>query len=133
MPEGGVADDVVPVLDGELGGEAGSSAGVAIVGDLQRRVVQIVRQLPRHSRPARPPDVAADRAVGDLENGSDLPVASTEAVLQPENISNLGALDTLFWATVRLLAQGSLARLQERLPTSGHPAPLPAPPEFPTP
>ena len=37
----------------------------------------------------RPPDVAADRGVGDLENGRDLPVAPAESVLQPENISNL--------------------------------------------
>ena len=29
VSEGGVADDVVPALDGELGGEDGSAAGVA--------------------------------------------------------------------------------------------------------
>ena len=60
---------------------------------IQRRfqppVVQLVRQRPRDSRLPRPPHVAADRAVGDPENGGDLPVAPAESVLQPENISNL--------------------------------------------
>ena len=60
---------------------------------IQRRfqppVVQLVRQRPRDSRLPRPPDVAADRAVGDPEHGGNLPVAPAESVLQPENISNL--------------------------------------------
>jgi hypothetical protein len=38
VSEGGLADDGVPVLDGELGGEDGSSAGVAIVEDLEEIV-----------------------------------------------------------------------------------------------
>ena len=31
VSEGGVADDSVPVLDGELGGEDGPTAGIAVV------------------------------------------------------------------------------------------------------
>ena len=56
---------------------------------LQPRVVQLVRQRPGHPGLPRPPDVAADRAVGDPQNGRDLPVAPAESVLQPEYISNL--------------------------------------------
>ena len=39
--------------------------------------------------------------------------------------SRILRMDNLFWATVFLLAPGCLAKLEERLPTSGHPAPLP--------
>ena len=35
-PKVGVADDIVPVLDGELGGEGGATAGVAIVEDFEQ-------------------------------------------------------------------------------------------------
>ena len=41
VSEGGVADNVVPVFDGELGGENGSSAGVAIVEDLEQIVAAL--------------------------------------------------------------------------------------------
>ena len=77
-PTVGFCDNVVPMLNGELGGEGGSSAGVAVVEDLYRRVVQIVLQRPRHCCVARPPDVAADPCCGRSENGSDLPVAQAE-------------------------------------------------------
>ena len=38
VSEGGVADDIVPVLDGELGREDGAAAGVAIVEDFEQIV-----------------------------------------------------------------------------------------------
>ena len=41
VPEGGVANDIVPVLDGELGGEDGSAAGVAVVEDLEQIVAAL--------------------------------------------------------------------------------------------
>ncbi len=55
--------------------------------------------------PAGPRDVAADRAVGYPENGPDLPAAWAKSVRKPEYVSNLGALDNLFRATVFLLAR----------------------------
>ena len=56
---------------------------------LQPSIVQLIRQRPGDSRLSRPPDLAADRAVGDPEYGRDLPMAPAERILQPENISNL--------------------------------------------
>ena len=44
VPEGGVADDIVPVVDGELGGEDGSAAGVAVVKDLEEIVAALACQ-----------------------------------------------------------------------------------------
>ena len=44
MAASGVADNVVPVFDGELGGEDGSSAGVAIVEDLEQIVAALAGQ-----------------------------------------------------------------------------------------
>ena len=41
VPEGGVANDIVPVLDGELGGEDGSTAGVAVVKDFEQVVAAL--------------------------------------------------------------------------------------------
>ncbi len=96
-----------------------------IKSSFQPRVVQVVRQRPGHSRLPGPPDVAADRAVGGLENGPDLPVAPAKAVLQPEYVSNLRATDTSAGPPSFLLAQGSLTSPKETAPTSGHPAPLP--------
>lgn len=53
VSEGGVADDIVPVLDGELGGEDGAAAGVAIVADFGQILVALVRQ-------GRVPPIAVD-------------------------------------------------------------------------
>lgn len=36
VSEGGIAADVVPVLDGELAGEDGSTAGVTVVEDFEK-------------------------------------------------------------------------------------------------
>ena len=36
VAEGGIADDIVPVLDGHLVGEQGAAAGVAVVEDLEK-------------------------------------------------------------------------------------------------
>ena len=44
VPEGGVSDDVVPVLDGELGGKDGSAAGVAVVEDFEQVVAALAGQ-----------------------------------------------------------------------------------------
>ena len=44
VPEGGVAAEVVPVLDGELGGEDGSAVGVAVVEDFEQVVTALIRQ-----------------------------------------------------------------------------------------
>ena len=44
VSEGGVADDIVPVLDGELGGEDGAAAGVAVVEDFEQIVAALARQ-----------------------------------------------------------------------------------------
>ena len=38
VAEGGIADDVVPVLDGDLAGEQRAAAGVAVVEDLEEVV-----------------------------------------------------------------------------------------------
>ncbi len=38
VPEGGVADGIVPVLHGELGGENGAASGIAIVEDFEQIV-----------------------------------------------------------------------------------------------
>ena len=35
VAEGGVADDIVPVVDGDLAGEQGAAAGVAVVEDFE--------------------------------------------------------------------------------------------------
>ncbi len=35
VAEGGVADDVVPVVDGHLAGEQRAAAGVAVIEDLE--------------------------------------------------------------------------------------------------
>ena len=43
VPEGGVADDVAPVLDGELGGDDGSAADVAVVEELEQVVAGPIR------------------------------------------------------------------------------------------
>lgn len=42
VPEGGIADDVVPVFDGELGGEDGSAPGVAVVEEFEQIVVALI-------------------------------------------------------------------------------------------
>ena len=42
VSEGGVADDIVPVLDGDLGGEDGPTAGVAVVEDFEQIVAALV-------------------------------------------------------------------------------------------
>ena len=34
VAEGGIADDIVPVLDGDLAGEQRATAGIAVVEDL---------------------------------------------------------------------------------------------------
>ena len=71
-----------------------------------------------HDIPASraPPEVAAGRAVGNPQNGSDLPVAPAKAVLQPEYISSLAHWTTSSGPPFFLRAQGSLARLEERPP-----------------
>ncbi len=38
VAEGGIADDVVPVVDGDLAGEQRATAGIAIVEDLEEVV-----------------------------------------------------------------------------------------------
>ena len=38
VAEGGIADDIVPVLDGDLAGEQGATAGIAVVEDLEEVV-----------------------------------------------------------------------------------------------
>ena len=38
VAEGGIADDIVPVFDGDLAGEQGAAAGVAVVEDLEEVV-----------------------------------------------------------------------------------------------
>ena len=35
VAEGGIADDIVPVLDRDLAGEQGATAGIAVVEDLE--------------------------------------------------------------------------------------------------
>ena len=40
--EDGVSDDIVPVLDGDLGGEDGPTAGVAVVEDFEQLVAALV-------------------------------------------------------------------------------------------
>ena len=44
VAEGGVADDVVPVLDGDLAGEQRAAAGVAVVEDLEEVVPSLARE-----------------------------------------------------------------------------------------
>ena len=41
VSEGGVADDIVLVLDGELGGEDGAASGIAIVEDFEQIVAAL--------------------------------------------------------------------------------------------
>ena len=57
VPDGGVADDVVPVVDRDLAGEQRAAAGVAIVKDLEEVVASV---LPHHS--AGKPTTGEDRA-----------------------------------------------------------------------
>ena len=44
VAEGGVADDIVPVVDGDLAGEQGAAAGVAVVEDLEEVVSSLSRE-----------------------------------------------------------------------------------------
>ena len=44
VAEGGVADDVVPVLDGDLAGEQCAAAGVTVVEDLEEVVSSLARE-----------------------------------------------------------------------------------------
>ena len=41
VAEGGVADDIVPVVDGDLAGEQRATAGIAIVEDLEEVVASL--------------------------------------------------------------------------------------------
>ena len=41
VAEGGVADDIVPVVDGHLAGEQRATAGVAVVEDLEEVVASL--------------------------------------------------------------------------------------------
>ena len=41
VAEGGVADDIVPVVDGDLAGEQRATAGVAVVEDLEEVVASL--------------------------------------------------------------------------------------------
>ena len=38
VAEGGIADDIVPGLDGDLAGEQGATAGIAVVEDFEEVV-----------------------------------------------------------------------------------------------
>ena len=42
VAEGGIADDLVPVFDGDLAGEKRAAAGVAVVEDLEEVVSSLV-------------------------------------------------------------------------------------------
>ena len=55
VPEGGIADNVMPVLDGELANEDGSAAGVAVVEDFEQVVAA-----PGSHREARLPVVEVE-------------------------------------------------------------------------
>ena len=41
VAEGGIADDIVPVLDGDLGGEDDPTAGIAVVEDFEQIVASL--------------------------------------------------------------------------------------------
>ena len=41
VAEGGVADDIVPVVDGDLAGEQRATAGIAVVEDLEEVVASL--------------------------------------------------------------------------------------------
>ena len=44
VAEGGIADDILPVFDGDLAGEQGATAGVAVVEDLEEVVPALARE-----------------------------------------------------------------------------------------
>ena len=44
VAEGGIADDIVPVLDGNLAGEQRAAAGIAVVEDLEEVVTSLARE-----------------------------------------------------------------------------------------
>ena len=44
VAEGGIADDIVPVFDGDLAGEERAAAGVAVVEDLEEVVPSLARE-----------------------------------------------------------------------------------------
>ena len=69
VAEGGIADDVVPVLDGDLAGEQRAAAGVAVVEDLEEVV-------PSLSRERGEPPVVEDEEPGPGEPLDDLGIRS---------------------------------------------------------
>ena len=44
VAEGGIADDIVPVLDGDWAGEQGAAPGVAVVEDFEQVVASLSRE-----------------------------------------------------------------------------------------
>ena len=65
VAEGGIADDLVPVLDGDLAGEQRAPAGVAVVEDLEEVV-------PCLSGERSEPPVVEDKEPGPGEPLDDL-------------------------------------------------------------
>jgi hypothetical protein len=56
IPEGGIADDLVPVIDGDLAGEQGSPVPVAVIEHLEEIVASHIVQ-------GREPPVVQDERV----------------------------------------------------------------------
>ena len=44
VAEGGIADDIVPVLDGDLAGEQRATAGIGVVEDFEEVVPSLARE-----------------------------------------------------------------------------------------
>ena len=72
VAEGGVTDEVVPVLDGELAGEDGTAPSVAVIQDLEEVVTTLAGER------SEPP------VVEDEEPGPGEPLEEGEAVVEGE-------------------------------------------------
>ena len=64
VAEGGIADDVVPVLDGDLAGEERAAAGVAVVEDLEEVVSSLTGE--RSESPVVEDEPRPGEALDDL-------------------------------------------------------------------
>ena len=91
---------------------------------LQCRVVQSLRQWPGKARLGRPDHVQAHRAVSDAKRCSDLPAAALKTILQAQHFSNDSLGQPLSASPSSSSPRMTSARMEERVATSGHPAPL---------